>query len=184
MVAGLFHLHGVWVGTSRGGNEKNPKGFFENKYLKKLFAKTWGLDLLSLSHNPPSFVPGLREKVEKIIQKDGYKGGPWLYKHSALYWRAWGEFDPKFILVRRDLEKTIQSNIDIKLHHGAWSPQQLRQIMQAHHAEMDLCGGVDVYTDDLIKGDYRSLEKALSFCGIEMNENIVNDFIEPRYWRH
>lgn len=188
MTAGLFAGHGVWVGTSRGGNENNPKGFFEHTHLKQLLKQTWGTDLLGLSGFPPQHKPGFYDKVVTILQKDGYPGGKWLYKHSALYWRAWGDFKPKFICVRRDIEQTVQSNIDVGLHRGAWTKEQLTDIMKAHHREMDIVekeyGGCNVYTDALVQGDYSSLEKAMGHCEIDFKEKIVRDFIEPKYWKH
>jgi hypothetical protein len=188
MTAGLFARHGVWVGTSRSGNEHNPKGFFENTFLKKQLKKEWGTDLLALSENPPEYHPDFREKVEKLLIQDGYRGETWLCKHSALYWRAWLGFNPKFICVRRDIEQTVQSNIDVKLHRGAWSRDDLTDIMRSHHYEMDLairkCQGINVYTDDLIERNYRSIREALIFCGINPNEDVIHDFVEPRYWKH
>lgn len=186
LTAGLFHLHGVWVGTSRGGNENNAKGFFENTYLKKELKK-FGMDLLELSHKPPQFKPGFKNKVHDILKKDGYETGLWLCKHSALYWRVWDEFKPKFILVRRNIDSIVQSNIDCGLHRGKWTREQLIDIMLAHHREMDILekyNAVNIYTDELNQRNYNSLEKALDYCGIKMNKDLVDDFVEPHLWRH
>lgn len=188
MTAGLFAAHGVWVGTSRGGNENNPKGFFEHTHIKQLLKKRFGWDLMALSKNPPQPIDGFYGDITTILEKDGWNGEQWLCKHSALYWRAWSDFKPKFILVRRDIEQTVRSNISVGLHRGEWTPKQLTEIMQAHHREMDILSeyhdGKNVYTDELIKGDYSSLESAMAYCGIVMKEEIVKDFIEPKYWKH
>ena len=188
MTAGLFHHHGVWSGTSRGGNENNPKGYFEHTLLKKQLKKEWGLDLFKLSINPPEYKEDFKDKVKIILEKDGYPNGKWLYKHSALYWRAWGDFKPKYILVRRDLDQTVQSNIDVGFHRGKWSRDELTEIMKAHHREMDIVekehGGCNVYTDELVQGNYTSLEKALSYAEIDFNPQMTKDFITPAYWKH
>lgn len=188
MTAGLFHSHGIWVGTSRGGNENNPKGFFENTKLKQLQKKIWGWDLQALAETPPEPDPDFKWKALQLIREQGWSGEPWLYKQSALYWRAWDDFNPKFICVRRDIEQTVQSNIDCGLHRGKWSREQLTDIIESHHREMDIVrevyDGIDVFTDQLIERDYSSLKQAFDYCGIEMKKEVVDEFITPGYWKH
>lgn len=184
MTAGLFAQHGVWVGICRGGNENNPKGYFENTLIKKQIKTLFGIELLRDAPILPD--PAFMPEVYRIRDSQNYTGGPWLVKHSALYWRIWDK--AKFVCVRRPVASVVQSNIDIGLYRDKWNREQLTTIMENHNTEMDYVvrhhGGRNVYTDDIVRGDYLSLKDAMEYCGIEMDFSIVRSFVEPKYWTH
>lgn len=178
MTSGIFHHHGVWCGECRPGDERNPKGFFEHTAIKKLLKKFYGVDLQEVKRP----IPGFRREVERILSSEGYVDGPWLVKHSAVYYKTWHEFNPKYVLVRRPFDATVESTRE--LHQGRFPEAQRKQIIKLHNDVMDEIAGVNVYTQDLIQGDYSSIKKAIEYCGLDYDESVVKEFIEPGYWHH
>lgn len=181
MTAGLFAHHGVWVGSYQEGNRLNERGYFEGHAVKKLI-KSWHNAIVHKGILAKE-LPGFRDEVERAIRRDGYEDGPWLWKGSALYHPAFFEFKPKWVVVRRDKEATIASCLKSKL----LNTPRVREVIDLHHSEMDRLveqGAVEVKTDELVKGDYSSLEAALNHCGIEMKFDVVSEFIDPKLWHY
>jgi len=172
MTAGLFAKHGAWVGPCMPGNKRNEKGYFESIPFKRSLLENCGR--LVESGDVANPVPGWREIAERILSDNGYTGGPWLVKHSALYYPVWHEFSPRFICVRRS---------DQGLRASEEATGMIANI-EAHKAVMDAVGGVDVFTDDIVAGDFSSLERAFDFCDIRMDRAIVDDFVEPSLWHY
>lgn len=173
MTAGIFAQHGVWVGRCRPGNEYNPKGFFENQDVKNKLKRCFGI----LKDFKDVYNEGFRPFVEEIAPREG----PWLVKHGALYWTAWRDFNPKYILVRRPRESVYKSGKAVRFNHSReFIDACIKQLdyVEKHH------NGINIYTEDIIKGDYNSLENAFDKCGLQLNQRIVNDFVEPTFWHY
>lgn len=85
MTAGVFHQHGVWVGSCRPGSNRNPKGFFENKKIKNILMERYPKAIAEGHPIEPSVGNGMRAQVEAALIKDKYPGGPWLWKGSVRY---------------------------------------------------------------------------------------------------
>jgi len=180
LTAGIFAKHGVWCGGCRSGTDLNPKGFYEHTRIKKLLKVSHGVDLRKVKE----FKAGFREKVEEILESENYTEGPWLVKHSALYYKAWDEFNPIFVKVRRPTEAAYKANIRINLHRGRYDDKTIKEIIQLHNNVMDTIEGPEVYTQDVVHGDFSSIINALEYCGIEAKVDIIEDFVEPSYWHH
>ena len=180
MTAGILAKHGVWSGVCRTGNDNNPKGFYEHQRIKKLLKVTHGVDLREVKE----FKAGFKEKVEEILQSEDYTEGPWLVKHSAIYYRAWDEFNPICVKVRRPPEAALKANQAINLHRGKYTTGELKEIINLHNNVMDTIEGPDVFTQDVVGGDFSSIIKALEYCGIEPKVDIIEDFVEPSFWHH
>jgi hypothetical protein len=149
--------------------------------------KEFGTNLLGLSREIPKYSEGYATRVQQVLNNDGFQD-PWMHKFSALYWQAYLDFDPKYICIRRNIDSVVNSNMAVGLHRNKWNRDEMVEIMQAHNDQMDYVvehhGGVNVFTEELIQGDYVSLEKALKYCGIKMKKDIVDDFIERKYWHY
>lgn len=174
MIGGIFHLHGCWEGLCNSASGYNPKGYHENIDVKMMLIRRYGR--LAQGVVPATKSDGFKHEVLKLKPR-----GKWFVKHSAMYREAWWEFSPKFVCVRRSEEGLIGSNKKTNFM-GTRDEMKLKAIIAAHNRQMDLSKGVDVYTDDVVKGDYSSLERALKYCGIEPDLEKVDDFVEPRYW--
>lgn len=178
MIAGIFHNHGCWAGNCIPADHRNKKGYFENKDVKDWLIRNHG----RLAQTTHMAYPGEGFKGYMQTLLGNWKD-PWMVKHSAMYFRVWHEFRPKFICIRRSTKGIISSNMECGFM-GTKNRDEMLQIIDAHHAAMDLSGGVNVYTDAVVAGDYESLVMALEFAGLEADEQTIMGFIEPGYWRH
>lgn len=183
MTAGIFAKHGVWVGETRQGDAHNPKGYFENLAVKRLIYRCAGMKRLTAHNHLVEPVDGWADGIRDILAREGYRGGPWLVKHGAMAWRLWHEFEPNWVCVRR--RNSVESaRRMVRPGNGL----TLREIVDFHRRQMDIVrdrhGGVDVFTDDVVQGDYSSLERAFAHCGLTFDPAIADTFVEPRYWHH
>ena len=182
MTAGLFAEHGVWTGSCREPSKWNPKGFFENIPLKHILKRRWPLFIADGKMPRPQ--DGFRDEITEAVLNDGYTYGKWLMKHSALYWPVWHEWSPKWVCVRRDKDAIFRSCRESKMLAPRHDDEHLRRVIEMHDQEMDKAGGPNVYTDQVVKGDLGSLKEAMSHCGIEMDEDKVKAFVNPKHWHH
>ncbi len=184
MVAGLFHLHGCWVGRTRVGNEKNPRGYFENTAFKRYFQAKNGRDLI---RDEPIIPPDRREFdefVDATLKNEDYQGGPWIVKFSALWWRYFEPYEPFWVLVRRPKRANVEACMVSGLHNNANDKAGLELSYDQHHREMDSLPGFNVYTQDVVAGDYSSLQIAIEGCGLNYDEEIVRKFVDKKFWHH
>lgn len=179
MTAGIFSKHGVWTGRTHPGSTPNPKGYFENLDFKEDLIRRYGR--LAQTTSPATHCDGFAQ----FVRRTAPEGKKWLVKHSAMYRKAWDEFSPKFVCVRRRIDGLLGSNRKSGFL-GTRDDVEMRKIIEAHNEQMDIAvslqGGMNVYPDEWIEGNYESIEKALEFCGIEPNRSVIEDFVEPEYW--
>ena len=179
MTAGIFAEHGVWVGPCRPPSRENAKGHFESVPLKNEIISTVGAIVQKGVLAPK--LQGWKDRALDVIRKAGYTGGPWLFKSSAMYYPLWHEFDAKFVCVRRKVESIKQSGTKTGYFRRL-------EAIPAHVEAMDYVrdnlGGVDVMTDEVIAGDYSSLERAFDHCGLSFDNQIVSDFVDPSLWHY
>jgi hypothetical protein len=180
MVAGVFAAHGVFVGTCKEADSKNEKGFFEHVGFTKLVIELYGKGLISRNRTPEPH-PDFKGRFMDLIKEDGYSGGPWLIKHAHVYHKIWKGFNPRFIVVKRDTASISESSRDLgwasSMSHIIEGQKMLDRIVKEHDAPV-------VDSNELIKGNYDSLEKAFKHCSLIFNKWTADDFIEPDLWRH
>lgn len=189
MTAGIFAQHGVWTGRCRGPDPKiNAKGFFENSAIKHALIRRYGK--LTLARRETAFErepdvdldPHFRNDVESILLAEGYAGGPWLFKFSALYWPAFAAFDPIYVGVRR--EGVVEANLTRQEMFGTPDRERVERMVALHDAAIDETGCPVVMTDDVVAGDFSSLERAFAHCEIDFDPSIALDFVDPDLWHH
>ncbi|MBS3742516.1 MAG: hypothetical protein KGY69_13220 [Bacteroidales bacterium] len=176
LTAGLLHQHGVWVGICRGPDPRNPKGFFENQkftsYLKKGKPITYDI-------------------AKDILYSQGYKGGPWLVKHSVKgKWNMWNKFNPLFILCFRDIEDIIESQRKVDLFkYGSLQKDERKErkkinetIQIMEHISKNH-NSVCIKPAQFIDKDFTDIEKIVNMMGLEFNEQACLDFIDPDLWK-
>lgn len=183
MTAGIFAGHGVWVGSTPPPTRINAKGFFENRPLKAELQKWFGKSY----NDVPEGRHGWRNKAEQLILDQGYRDGPWLYKHGATFWKVWYEFTPKWVLVWRDPEAIFQSIRNAQVMQKL-SDKQVRDSITLHHEQMRIIketyGAFDIHTDRLISGDDTEIAAAIEGCGLEYDPQITQDFVDPELWHY
>lgn len=177
MVARIIHEHGVWCGTCREANEHNPHGYFEHVGIGRIIVESVGncVNRAEVPRPPDGWV----DDVERVIREDGYEGGPWLYKASAVYWRLMAPFRPYWIVLRRNASAILESCE----RSGAMRPTANN--LEAHLGAMmtlQMRGAAVVNTDDLIHGDTSELAEALAQGAVDLDAEIVDRVVDPALW--
>lgn len=175
MTAGLFALHGAWCGTCRRPDKFNAKGYFENQQFKTAIINRVGAIVQRGSLAPE--VDGWKKEALQIIKHDGYQGGPWMVKHSAMYYPLWHEFNPVFINVRRDPDSVMKSGKKTKyfVNDAAMEPH-----IKAMDYVRDNLGGIDVWSGKILDGDYSEIDFALKAAGFEPDHAIIEAFVDKK----
>lgn len=187
MTAGIFAAHGVWTGRVREGEGRNPKGFFESRTIRAHIVEHFGRRVKS--GRVCERLAGWRARIEPLLEAEGYDGGPWLWKGSAIYWPAWHEWpNPKWVVVRRDKDATIRSLQKPPYALATTDEAELARLVDLHHAELDKLvaehGAFEVDAQAVALGDFTSIARALTGCGLDYREDIVDDFVEKDQWHH
>lgn len=124
----------AWAGSCSGVRPGYPRGQLENRRLVELqrawFGRGWDEADAGRACHP---VAGFRAAVIETIERDGYPGGPWVFKCSAWYAPAWIDAfpDASLITVRRDPAQAVAS---ARRHKGSVpSPRNIA----AHMEELD-----------------------------------------------
>lgn len=185
LVTGLLALHGVWTGTCKGGDWRNPKGYYESQPIKQLLLTHAGRLIHEAREAEPLDKGRWQELVGRAIIEDGYQGGSWAAKHGAVYAPLWeSDFEPIFINVWRNPDAVLKSGQHagmLKNKAGLYACRQAMTRIQQRHPDTT----VDVDTDVLVgQGNFEAIEDALRRRGIAPNRNAMAEFVEPRYWRY
>jgi hypothetical protein len=173
-VAGIFHAHGVWCGTKQKPDENNPRGYFENRKLKEGLRAWAGFDFTGPI---PEFKPGWRKEVEGIIKADGYKNGPWMYKHGAFFHKLWQEFNPAIVKVQRNTADVFKSYKECGFLKK-YTDKELIYIIDRQKEIMDHLPGVTINAELLFERNYKELEIAFGYCGLDFEITKANEYMD------
>ena len=211
MVAGIINLCGAYGGHMSPGNKYNEKGMFENHAIRQGVLKPY---LRSINADPLGQYPlpktanltiqtDLNQRVEHIMQHEGYTSGPWMYKGAkmCLTWPAWHYAfpDAKWIIVRRKTSDIVNScmhtgfmkaysnpMIQKKVHVSSeaegwkwWVRQHEKCFVEMIEAGMNI---KIIWPERMLSGDYSQIYEMLEWLGLEWKKEIV-DFIEPKLWK-
>jgi len=168
LLTGLAVMHGAWVGDCRPADSRNPCGYFENEKIKKLldkktdYSEAWGEAL-----------------------KQGYDGGIWVYKcpvRQILKLKIMN-FHPTVILARRDTDSVLASQKEYPGHKDDLSDSELKTLLNKKlglllEAEKEYTSAAyEVWFEDLMEGNYRQLEKAISAAGLNFDSKLTYSYI-------
>lgn len=212
MVAGIINMCGAWAGNTSGPNRNNRKGMFENADIRNNIIKPY---LRELSVDPMGQFPlpdpnyllipiSFRQQVESVLYKQGYKGGPWMYKGAkmCLIWPCWEYAFPnaKWIIVRRKTSDIINSCLRTSFMHAFYREDNRKKVGAKDEAggwlwwvrqheqrfrEM-LNAGVNakiVWPERLVNGDYQQMMETIEWLGLEWAGAKVHAFIEPKLFK-
>lgn len=173
LTTGIFRDHGVWTGRCKEYTEWCPTGSVENAAMKRILKanRRGGCVAKGVVVEP---IEGFKDKILKILEEEGYTDGPCVFKHSAMFYRSWEEFSPKFICCRRSKEKVVQSG----KRSGMYAANS--DSWEKHQETMDGLG-IDVWGEEYFKGNWESLERAFEFCGLEFDRKIAENLINHEH---
>lgn len=201
LTAGILHRCGAFGGTMRGPNPANPRGQFENieivSTLVKPYLRNLGVDPLGQKPLPdPSRCWGdaarldWRRKIEGIMRRQGYPGGPWLYKgaKACLVWPLWHEAFPeaKWVIVRREDSEIVASCLRTSFMRAYQDEAGWQGWVEAHKrrfAEMRERVDVrEVWPWRAIAGDLSKFRELAGCLGLKWNEAAAREFVSPDLW--
>jgi len=202
MVAGCLIIGGAWAGTTVvGGEESNPRGFFEHIYIRERVVKRIleqaQCDPLGVAPLP-SFdknlrISGLATRIATALAVDGYRNDkPWLYKDAklTLLWSAFAHAFPKarWVIVTRDKASIIDSCLRTPfMNQHSQEPSFWKNYVHEYRVRLNLLqeSGMEhheISADRIICGDFSSLRDLTRKLGLTFKESEVREFVTPRYW--
>ncbi len=182
LTASIFAAHGVWVGRCKPPGKHNQRGFFENLDAKERLIARCGR-IVHRGELAPHLDRGVwAGDVDRILRHARYEGGPWLIKHSAMYWPVWVvDFDPLFVCCFRDYESIAASGQDSGLLTN-------RRAIRPHHATMTRLihdgRGVRVDPERFVAGDFGQLAEAFRRAGLAFDEELARSCVDPELWHY
>lgn len=174
-IAGIFHLCGAWVGNCMPPNEYNRRGYFENRQIKRLMLETYGKNWTGL---PPDPKPGFHKKVKEILEREGYKDGPWMFKTGAFYHKVW---NPSHVVkIKRNVPDTLKSYKECGFLNQ-YSEDEIKFIVDRQNKIMDSLDGFEINAEKVFDRDYSELKIAIEGCGLTFDLNKINNFMDMPY---
>lgn len=201
MTAGIIRICGAFGGDTSGPNTYNPKGMFENVVIRNDIVKPY---LRSIGADPfaqyplPTYddvvdpeVPW-RKQIVDVLTMQGYDPKwTWFYKGAKMchMFRLWHEAFPKakWIIVRRPAEDIIASCLRTPFMRAFKDIDGWQSWIDIHLSSfrlMETCGldVTEIWSNDLIAGDYEALKQFIKRCGLDWNVAIVREFVSPDLW--
>jgi len=202
LLSGCLNQCGAWVGRTVGPTKDNPKGFFENMQIREEVVKGYlttdgydkmGQDPLPLikeqiSSHDHFTAPFLRDKVERILKEEGYRGEQWLFKDAklALIWSVWAAAypDTKWVIVRRSKNEIAESCKNTGFMRAFKTKAEwLLWVVEYEERFIALkrnCQVYEVWFEDLVEGRLDSLEALTKGFNLDWDEDKIRDFIISR----
>lgn len=204
LCAGIVNICGAWGGKLAGATRYNRKGMFENSTIRNEVIKPFlrEINCDPLGQNPLPNIHSLeplrvgtgseiRQKVTKIMESQGYPGGPWFYKGAkmCLMWPLWHEAfpDAQWIIVRRDSEDIVTSCLKtsfmqaFKTRSGwlGWVAEHEKRFEEMCEAKLKV---QEVWPQRAVNGDLIQMQIVINNLGLNWNFEAVKQFIEPTLW--
>lgn len=212
LVAGIINMCGAFGGKMSGPNMNNAKGMFENAAIRNNLVKPYyrSIQVDPLGQYPLPDVKTLsipadwQDRVEAVINGDGYIKGPWMYKGAkmAQHWPVWNYAfpDAKWIIVRRKTPDIINSCIRTGFMRAFVAQSNQRAVRAKNeydgwlwwvHQHEDrfremMNEGLNttvIWPERMVDGNYQQIKDMIEWLGLEWNGEEVAKFIEPKLWK-
>lgn len=202
MVAGALGISGAWLGlTVPGGGIENPKGFFENIFLREAVNKQIltfsGADPLGVKSLPnlgqlPE-ITNLDQLIRSNLEREGYDfQRRWLFKEPklTLIWPNFANFFPNahWVIVRREKSQIVQSCLHTSFMRRQnsdpvfwqlWVEQYLSRLKILKQTELQW---TEIWPQKFIEGDFSELFALVQKLDLNWREEALHEFITPEYW--
>lgn len=185
LVSSIFYAHGFWSGYTPKVHPGNyPTGQHENQAIKRLLIKRYGrADKIMTSVD---YDQSWENVAKGVLEKEGYKGGRWFMKHSALYAKIWVDFNPFWICIRRDKDAILDSIRRKSRIYDNKDDSFLFELIDNHNNIMneilETYGGFDINSEKIINGDHFELLLAFQGVGCILDYEIVKKIVKPEIW--
>lgn len=175
-----FKACGMWAGKTTTQCENHRI----REHILKPMLRNGGMDPIAL-RSWADITEGdpdrLRSAVLQELRKQGYTGGPWLYKDVKLVfcWRVWKEAFPEavWVTVWRSPEAIVESfgrwglSANVEFDH--------ERVVKEHHDRAGRIPSLDVFPDDLLKGDDSRYRFVANRLGITWDPDAVAEVVDP-----
>lgn len=206
LTAGVLHLCGAFVGQCvPGKGPANPRGFFENQFLRervnKPLLRALDADPLGVFPLPdpdvaralPPF-PRLRRSIlERVAWEGCSHNEAWLFKDAklTLLFPIWNQLFPRarWVLVRRDKADIIASCLrtPFMAQHSSdpyfWSRWHDQIVQQLEAIKQKANGWWEIRPDDLLAGRMLSWKCMVQELHLTWKEDSVREFLLPEAWQ-
>ena len=174
MVAAIFIKHGVWWGNTPAqisGYEMNENQKIKG-LLKKYKTKHW--KRVHLSPVSTQWNKEFTTDLMKIVPNDQQ----WMMKTGVEYYPAFRNISPHDVFIYRSPEGVAKSLSDKRadveyqdaLEVAKWRFNYMEQLRTVN-------GGVFVNTDEIISGDFTTLQDAFDYCKIDFSSDLAKEAI-------
>ncbi len=173
MTAGLFVQHGVWFGDCVPPARMNAKGFFESEALRRVY----------MGQEAPADFPAWWAAQR---EREGWAGEVWGAKGGAERWEQFWRAVPDIAAVvhcYRDRESIEASRARVGFNASRQTVSRNWALMQ----KMREGGGppcFPVWTPRFIDGDFHEVRPAFRVLGIEFDDEIAREWVDPGLWHH
>lgn len=175
MTAEIFRRHDIFFGDV-WRPEDGRVGYNEHKWIKKQvreYRPDCYNDIL-INRDPRLRIPAFPYRWNEQLEAEGYKGGPWGIKVDAFCTPLFEGMNVTLIKLWRNQSDIVKSALKTLKR---WTPAQWRRIVDAHHERLAQLPGPDIDTDELVEGDYTTLEQAFEDIGILFDPKIADSVI-------
>lgn len=179
MTTKIIAEHGFWLGTLKAHDSGYGYFDFENQDVVWKMRQLWpGIQRVGYQHSFDA-IQEFKAYLEETVPPDT----PWVYKSGVPYYPIWKQVRCRKVLVRRNFDSVAES-------HSAKTPTSWAEItkrLRCYYRMMDEIEGDGVpviSTDEVIKGDYTSLAKALKRVGVDFDPAIADRVIDRTKWHH
>lgn len=189
MVAGALAALGLDFGPTIAGSEANPRGFFENEYVrsrvKYYIARAGGHPAGQHDFPDPGVIDPNALRGSIIDALSGCNA----YKEAkiCLLWDSWTRAfpDSRYVFVRRDIDDIATSCVHTTFMRKRRGYDGWRRWAQYYVDAMDRMkrrvDHIEIWPD----GSTEVFRPVAEFAGLPFNQEQVDVFVEPNLWnRH
>ena len=205
MTAGSLASLGLFAGDTILGDAQNPKGYFENLFIReniikvllnKLGACPLGIKKFPLtnSHKRLQLEKGFLQKaLNLVLEQQGFQGETrWMLKDAklTLLWEIFSEQFPNaiWIVVRRNRHSFINSCLKTSFMRQHSEKESFWNNVAEHYDQrlraliVSVSTSFEVDTDQLVSGNYESIASICDHVGLTFSKDKLDSFICPSLW--
>lgn len=184
MIAWLLHLHGIWI-----GNANLPK------YGDNPSVGTENVDILMLLERQSD--KNFLNKLSKIVPAQQR----WLFKNKRLLqtkcWQTMYYIFPEaiwifpfrgFQAIKNSRLRKYETEEAVKQKKVSHKKSRARltviknEYQQQKQIKAKVKYGLWINSDKIARKDYNEIKKLCNFCGVTVNKEVCEDWIDPSRW--